>query len=407
MILNLVSNPFIAMNMSPEDFAITGYYTSFNSLLLPLINFYFLHYYNKRYFECNDEERHLLKAALFKLLTIYSIIASFVCLIGVFGYIKVFNPNIQFSIFPYLPLAILSIPLTGIYNLELTDYKMQKNSKSFLHLSVTSGVINTITVVIMVVVLKMAALGKLLAPFIISFGLFLYLIIKHRDLWKVRVNYSYILEIFKFCWPLALADMLGYFTNGFDKTFLESVGNVTEYGYYCVASSMAAYLYVFSTAIYNTFTPDVYEAISSHNNSKMMKTFGVELALITIVVSMFILFCPLIIRILTAGRYMESTPYTRVMAMATFFQTFNFSINIFTIAKGYTKLALAVKIIGSILIVAAMFVFVKRWAYMGGALVVSLSSLILFGVNFILLVFVAGKSKSLAFMRSLSGLLKK
>ncbi len=104
---------------------------------------------------------------------------------------------------------------------------------------------------------------------------------------------------------------------------------------------------------------------------------------------------------------MESTPYTRVMAMATFFQTFNFSINIFTIAKGYTKLALAVKIIGSILIVAAMFVFVKRWAYMGGALVVSLSSLILFGVNFILLVFVAGKSKSLAFMRSLSGLLKK
>ena len=51
MLLNLASNPLIAMNMSPEDYAITGYYTSFSTLLAPLVAFYMLHYYTKRYFE--------------------------------------------------------------------------------------------------------------------------------------------------------------------------------------------------------------------------------------------------------------------------------------------------------------------------------------------------------------------
>ena len=48
MVLNLAINPLIAMNMTPEDYAINGYYTSFSSLISPVVLFYMLHYYNKR-----------------------------------------------------------------------------------------------------------------------------------------------------------------------------------------------------------------------------------------------------------------------------------------------------------------------------------------------------------------------
>lgn len=403
LMLNLIANPFIAMNMSPEDFAITGYYTSFSTLLTPLINFYFLHYYSKRYFECNKEERAILKATIFKLLIVYSLIASVLCLLGVFGYIKLFNTDIHFSIFPYLPLAILSIPLTGIYNLELTDYKMQKNGKKYFHLSVTAGVINTIAVVVLVVVLKLGAFGKLLAPLSINLGIFLYLLIKHSDLWQIHTGKSYIVSMFKFCWPLTIAAMLGYFTNGFDKTYLETVGDVTEYGYYCVASSIAAYLYVFSTAVYNTFTPDVYEAIASHNNPKLLKTFGIQQGMNGLIVILFVLFCPLLIYILTAGRYIESTTYARILAVATFTQTFYFNINCFTIAKGYPKLSMWTSILGGGLIVVAMSYVVKHWTYTGGAWMVSFSYIILVLVNIVLLFGAAGKEKSIGFIRSVIG----
>lgn len=401
MILSLLANPLIAMNMAPEDFAIVGYFTSFSTLLTPVVNFYFLHYYTKKYYEYNENERIELKAALFKLLVVYSFIATIFCLIGVWGYIKIFNKGIQFDLLPYLPLAILSMPLTGIYNLELTDYKMEKNSKSYFRLSVASGVINTVAVVLMVVVLKMAAFGKLLAPFLVSLGIFIYLIIKHKDLWKIKVGKNYIISMFNFCWPLATASMLGYFTNGFDKTYLESIGNVNEYGIYCVASSMAAYLHVFSTAIYNTFTPDVYEAIAKKNNGKLIKTFALQQGLTGAVVIVFVIFCPIIIYLLTAGRYMESVSYTRIMSIATFTQSFYYSINCFTIAKGFPKLSMTTSIISSALIVLSMSFVVKQWQFMGGAWMVSLSYLILFGVNVFLLVIAAGRKRSKNYLEEL------
>lgn len=406
LVLSLIANPFIAMNMSPEDFAITGYYTSFSTLITPLVSFYFLHYFTKRYFECNDEERLELKAAIFKLLIGYSFVATLICLFCVWGYIKVFNSSIHFGIYPYLPLAILCIPLSGLYNLELTDYKMQRKERSYFRLSVVAGVINTFSVVLLVVVLKMGAIGKLLAPFIINLGIFLYLLFKHVDLLKIKVSSDYIASMFKFCWPLTIAAMLGYFTNGFDKTYLESVGDVTEYGYYCVASSMAAYLYVFSTAIYNTFTPDVYEAIAEHNNVKLLKTFGIQQGMNGLIVALFIIFCPLLIYILTAGRYIESTTYTRVLSLATFTQTFYFNINNFTIAKGYPKLSMWTSVIGGVLIVFAMTFAVSHWKYMGGAWMVSISYLILVMVNVFLLYFVSGREKSLRFIKGITGVFR-
>ena len=68
MVLNLITNPLIAMNMSPKDYAITGYYSSFTTLLSPFITFYMFHYYAKCFFECNEEGRNVLKSTICKAL---------------------------------------------------------------------------------------------------------------------------------------------------------------------------------------------------------------------------------------------------------------------------------------------------------------------------------------------------
>ena len=60
MILSLVSNPFLAKNLSPEDYAIIGYYSAFVTLFSPLINFYLLHYYTKRFYALDANGRFLL-----------------------------------------------------------------------------------------------------------------------------------------------------------------------------------------------------------------------------------------------------------------------------------------------------------------------------------------------------------
>ena len=172
MLLNLVINPLVSLNMNPEDFAITGYYTSFSALISPIIVFYMLHYYNKRYFELDENGREYLRALLFKALIFFSFAVSVICLLILLFYIKIFTSN-SFGTFPYLYMAVLTIPFTGIYNLELADYKMRRESKAYLSLSVFKGIALVVMVLLFVVIFKWGAFGKLLAPLLIELFVFI------------------------------------------------------------------------------------------------------------------------------------------------------------------------------------------------------------------------------------------
>lgn len=385
MLLNLVINPLVALNMSPKDFAIVGYYTAFTTLVTPIIVFYMIHYFNKRYFELKDEEREHLRALLFKSLIFFSFGVSLICLVFIIIYIR-FYSNISFEVFPYLYMSILTIPFTGIYNLELADYKMKRMSKEYLNLSLLRGIAIVGCVLLFVVWIKLGAFGKLLSTLIVEIGIFIYLICKHRDIWKISNSAKEILPVLNFCWPLALGASLGYFSNGYDKTVLETLGNITEFGYYCVGSGIASYLGVFTTSISATFQPDTYEAIINDHKLKLMKVVAVRWGLTLIVVLLFILFCPFFIKVLTAGRYMESVPYARIFAIASLTNTIYYIINDYSIARGKPHYYLITTILGSIAIVLLMPIFVTYYSYNGGAWMCVLSFLILTLLNIILLI---------------------
>lgn len=387
MFLTLLVNPLISLNMTPEDFAISGYYLSFSSLITPLISFYFLQYYIKRYFEYDQNERKKLKSAIVKMLVTYSFLASIGCMLCILGYIFLLDEDFSLPIFPYLPLAVLALPLTGLYNLELAEFKMQRNSKSFFKLSMINGIINAVCLVLFIVVIKLGGIGKLLAPFLANFILFIYVLRKYQNLLKNHIEKSYYKSMFIFCYPLALAAMLGYFTNGFDRTYLEKLNNTIELGYYTVAVSIANILFVCSTAIGNTFQPDVYEAISLGNNRKLLKVFGVQLSILVVIISLFEIICPIAVYLLTAGKYMESTQYTRIICLSTFTSALYFNINCVTIAKGFPNLSLITSVIGSFLIFFLMPIIVDNYGFIGGAWMNSLSYIIFFIVNILLLFF--------------------
>lgn len=385
MLLMLVINPLIALNMSPEDYAITGYYTSFNNLISPLIIFYMIHYYNKRYFELDQEGRLKLKALLFKAVTAFSFIVSIVCLITLYAYIKIFNSSIQFAIFPYLAFTVFALPLTGLFNLELADFRMGRDSKSFFKLSVSNGILLVVLNLAFVVIAKWGATGKLLAPLLSNAVVFSYIFIKNRNLLKICSSWKDFAEILKFCWPLTIGAMLGYFSSGFDRTYLESLGNVTEYGFYIVGSSIAGYLYTFSTSISSTFQPDIYEAIAKNDNRLLAKTIAIQVSLVSLVVVLFIIFCPLVIRILTAGRYVDSTVYARIISVSTITSSIYYIVNNYTIAKGYPRLYLYTTVISSVLIVLFLPMAIRKFEYVGGAWMVSGSYVILAMTNLLLL----------------------
>lgn len=385
MLLSLASNPFIAQNMSPEDYAITGYYSSFNSLMSPLIVFYMLHYYNKRFFEVDDVDKETLRATLVKALIYFSGIMSILCFCGLYIYIYFFNNASTIPFSPYAALSLFSLPVTGIYSLMLADMRMCRKSKNFLRVSVMSGVLLTILNLVFVVFLKLGALGKLIAPLLCNIVFFCVSLWYFRKIIKIQFNFRIFREMLIFCFPLAIASMLGFFTNGYDRVLLERIGNNAELGYYSVGVSMAAYISVFQSAIGNTFQPDFYQSVVQRDKKRLFKVCLLILGSVALFVSLFVITSPIIVKILTAGKYMESVKYTRVIALSSFTCAVYSLSDDMVVALGKTRISLATKIITTVLSVALFNFLITRFEYIGAAWGLVFSFIISFIVNILLL----------------------
>ncbi len=381
-------NPLIAMNMSPEDYAVSGYYNSFSQLFSPLVVFYMLHYYSKRYYEVDPEQRQHLRSMLFKALIFFSFLVAALCLAGLLAYILLFKKDFSFPIFPHIALFVFAIPLTGIYKLEQTECRMSRNATGFFRITMAAGMILVAANLIFVVALKLGSLGKLLAPFVTNLLVFIYLAVKHRDMFRDSFSFAEFRSVLVFCLPLALGAMLGYFFNGYDRTYLESLGNINEYGNYIVGAQIAGYLTVLSTAVSSTFQPDIYESIAKKDRRSLVVSCLMQIGLIAAVVLVFIAFCPLIIRLLTAGRYVDATPYARIISLSVITSTIYYIINNYTIAKGYPRLYLYTTAIVSVLTVLVYPPVVRAFGYAGGASMTWISFAMLAAVNLLFLALV-------------------
>lgn len=371
--------------MSPEDYAISGYYTSFNALLQPVIVFYMVHYFIKEFYRLDEEGRKKLFAVIAKALMWFSFVVSVLCFIGVLLYLKLFNADSELPVFPYLAMTVFSIPICGLYNLVQARYRIGREATAFFRLTTASGVISILLSLLFVVLIRWGAFGKLLAPLLGNISVFLYLFFRYRKEIFIPTESSEYTKILSFCWPLALSATLGYFTNGFDRTYLETLNDTTEYGYYVVGVSIAGYLSTFSTAVNNTFQPDLYQSVIAKEWSRYIKYVLVMLACVAVIVIAFIVLCPFIIDILTAGRYIASTPYAQIVGISTFTSTLYFLINNYTITTNRPKLYLVTSVIGSVFIVVAMPMMVDRFKFVGGAWMTVLSFVLFSVINIMLL----------------------
>ena len=285
---------------------------------------------------------------------------------------------------------VFACPLSGLMNLRLARYRMEKKANAFFVLSAANGLLGVALTFFLVVWLKLGALGKLAGPFLGALTVFCVMLWRFRGVLRTKTSLADFRKIFIFCLPLTASATLGYFTNGFSTTYLESLGQTSEYGVYIVGVSIGTYLSVFGTAIGNTFQPDLYESVIKRQWNRYVRVIATELVMLTVVVGVFILVTPFVIGILTAGRYMAATPYARIVALSTLTSNIYYLINQYSIATDRPRLYLYTSILGSVAIVCSIGWFVGRWSFAGGAWL-TVVSFLFFSVINLLLLFVSSR----------------
>lgn len=375
LILNLLANPVIASNMSPYDYAITGYYTSFNGLISPLILFYLIGYYVKEYFKVTPDQREILYAETFKGLIYISGMLAVICFFVLLVYLCTIKKSNRLPILPYLALSVFTIPLSGLFSLKLARFRIEKQFKKGFIYSTTAGVFVLVVTLLFVSIFKWGALGKLLAPFICNIIIFSWLLYTSREVIKTSISTTKYTQILKFCFPLVLGAMLEYFSSGYTTTYLESLGDTTTYGVYVVGVSIGAYVTIFSSSISGVIQADVFEATVNQNWRRLILISLGEILVVGVIVGCFICIAPYAIHLLTAGRYDNSTIYAQITSIAALSTTIFYRLNDFAIATNHQYFYFIATIIGGITIIISVYYLTKLYGFIGGCWVCALSNM--------------------------------
>ena len=364
-LMAVLVNPLMALNLSPLDYAVSEYYLSFNLIYTPIIGFFIIDYYQRKYYVLSAEERYKLKGTIIKMLLLFSEFMSLFCIIALFSFVKI--TNVSFAFFPYGVLAILTSYANMIFTLQLAEFKMEGNARSFFLYSVFWGVVGVCLSLLLVVILKYGAIGKMSAGFLCALFPLIFVLSKSGVYLKEPFNVEIFKDVLKFGYPLVLAAILSYFTAGYDKLLLEREGLIEELGYYSVAFSMASYLNVFSTAVKTTFQPDMFKAIARKSLRTVIKVALVVIASVFIIVVCFIICCPVIIDILTAGRYVRSTGMCQIISLSVLSSTIYYQISQYTYGVGQSKLTLKSKIVGTVINIAIITYLISYYGCYGAA----------------------------------------
>lgn len=364
-IVGILVNPLLALNLSPTDYATISYYTSLATFVTPIVGFFLVDYFIREYYKVNSEERDIIKGTIFKLLVILQLIVSIICLLGISIYVKASHS--AFDLLPFALFSVGSLYLLLPYQLKLAEYKIAGDGKAYAKYAIIWSLINIALQLLFVVVLHFGAAGKLGGTFLYSLLAFIWCFLPNRKYLATKLDTAKLKEIGVYCYPLVLAATLNFFTNGYDKILLERQGNIELLGIYAVGCQIAGYISVFSDSIKSTFQPDMFKAIAEKNIKKVLIAAFIVVVGVAFLVLLFYLFCPILIKLLTAGRYTESTSFARIVCLSALTSSIYYQISQFTYGIGLSKLVLYNKIVCTAINIAIMYYLINSFSAIGAA----------------------------------------
>jgi O-antigen/teichoic acid export membrane protein len=362
-IINVAINPFVAKNLSPNDYAIIGYFTSFQLLILPIISFNLVTFYMKNYYQIPEEKRVIVGDTILIASLIYGFFALIVCYL--FFYIYFFYSGISFSFFPYAILAFVPVWLSGILNFRLVECRLTRNAKKYAGITILNAIINAVFTILIVVIFKYGATGKLTAALVSS--VIIAAISWEGSFHKWQIDYSTIKQAFKFSYPLTLSGILWYFFSNVDRAFLAPLNDNNLFGIYNVGLQMAGLLTVFYSALAQTFEPDIFKAIADKNNRKLFSIVIGIFVINAIPNLLFIPFAPFIIGILTSNRYVASSAFAEIFVLKNISMALYYLLVMVIIGYGHTKVEFLIRLLGTGVSIILLKLLINKYFFYGAA----------------------------------------
>ena len=357
----IFTSPIFAKNLSASDYAAIGYFNTLSTFLMPIIALMFYNYYMTGYHERTKKENGAILQSLVSFLLIIDVIIVILAYFALNYYL--ITSGSKFDAHP-LGLIVLT---TSMFNMGFGFWglKLRFERKSFYYFILQTSVMlfSTALGLLLVVKFQMGAIGRLLPTMIFKTGLFVlffYLFIK-----QFKLDFVIIRKALIFCYPLVLSGLLTIPIIYLDKILLERLHNNDEFGLYNIAGTITGYFGLTTTALLQTFQPDIFRYVDKKNKHSLLQIFLVMLGFFIIGGLIFYSISGYAVEYLTAGRYTGAIKYIWLFIIVTCMQPISYFLAYVIIALKFTKLDLINKVIIAILSISSYHYLISYYHYFG------------------------------------------
>ena len=362
-IIGLLSNPLLAENLSHSDYAIVGYFTSFQALLIPVVGFNLNAYYLRNYHTTPEDRRKVLSDTILLGQGLVGAVAFFIFTVVFYIYYS-FNGR-EFPFFPYAIYAFSQIYASIFATFYLLRLRIERKASIYALTTLAISVFYVFLTLLFVVYFKEGADGKLISALAASVLTGIYSLLKST--YRFQIDLRVLKEGLLFGFPLTVSALFWYFLTGVDKALLMEIGDTRTYGTYIVAGQIAGYVAIFYSAINTIVEPDIYKAIADKQVLKLRNLMLGTLCAVGAINLLYVALAPRVIGILTANRYVESADFSRILALQNITMAAYYLIVKLFVGYGFLKEELAVRIIGAGIAFVMFVVLVDRFGFYGAA----------------------------------------
>ena len=362
--LNLYTTPIFSRNLSHYDFSLLGYFASIQAFVLPVLNLSLFPYYMKGYSKRDKSENAAVMNSLILFLGIANIFT--ILIFTVIAAVFFSATNVSFPLSPYIFLSLFASYFLIFISAATMNYKMTKQGWKYAFVGSSHSLLSILLGLLFVVVMELGAMGRMSGT-LLSQGLVgsicVWIIYDKTVKWK----FQYVKEALKLGYPLILLALLQFPILHIDRIFLEKLDDTVNFALYNIGVSVAGYMFVMGSSIFQAFEPDFYLYINDRNWKKVMLLAAVVFLTISGINIIFNLTSEWILGILTSDLYTEAYKYANVFVWSNLLLLVTYFLNIFFIIKSRTKSLLLREIILAFIGLPAFYFAIHFWHFWGGA----------------------------------------
>jgi len=264
--------------------SIIEFFTVFFSLSLTssVIRFYFDKPNDKEY------EKELF-GTIFTFITILSGSLSLVLLISGTWIIKPFMKDVPYS--PYFYIALITMSTGPLFNIFQGALKAKQIGLQFAIQNMSKFIINLSLILLLVVIMKLGALGVILSNAIASLLFFVYSLIFLINNYGFRVNTKLLKETLKYSGPLIPNRIAGWAIGLSNKLFVNGLRSVGEAGLFSIGYNFASLIHLFTTNVNHAVLPWSYEQLKSNGEDGEKKVVQLYKTILFLLSSFALVLC--------------------------------------------------------------------------------------------------------------------